>query len=120
MDTQAPLSPVLQYIAASPQAVQPLLHRIRELILAEAPQAAERIAWGMPTYTGKHNLVHFAAHKAHLGFYPGADAMVHFAPQLPEYKTSKGAIQFPYSKPLPEALIQSIVRYRVLEDAAGR
>lgn len=45
------------------------------------------------------NLIHFAAQKNHLGIYPGAAAMEHFAPRLTEYKTSKGAVQFPY-KPL--------------------
>jgi uncharacterized protein YdhG (YjbR/CyaY superfamily) len=34
--------------------------------------------------------------KNHLGIYPGAAAMEHFAPRLTEYQPSKGAIQFPY------------------------
>ena len=58
--------------------------------------AAEKIAWGMPTYWRGRNLIHFAAHKNHLGIYPGAEAIEHFAPRLADYKTSKGAIQFPY------------------------
>jgi uncharacterized protein YdhG (YjbR/CyaY superfamily) len=106
------------YIAAAPEAVRPILHRVRALIRAAAPDAKETIAWSMPTFRGRYNLVHFAAHKAHLGLYPGAEAMVRFQDALKEYKTSKGAIQFPYAKPLPEALITEIVLFRVAEDSA--
>ena len=108
-----------EYIAAAPEAVRPILSRARAVIRAAAPDAMETIAWGMPTFRGRHNLVHFASHKAHLGLYPGAEAMERFRYALAEYKTSKGAVQFPYAKPLPEALISDIVRYRVVEDSAG-
>lgn len=116
MDTQNTPQTIDAYIAAAPEAVQPLLHEMRALIRAAAPEARERIAWGMPTYTGRHNLVHFAAHKAHMGFYPGAEAMERFQPSLAEYQTSKGAVQFPYSRPLPKDLITTIVKFRVKED----
>ncbi len=107
-----------RYIAAAPPAVQPLLHRVRVLIRAEAPDAAEIISYGMPAYRGRRVLVYFAAAKAHLGFYPTPNAIVRFRDELAQYKTSKGAIQFPYARPLPEELIREMVRFRVQEDAA--
>lgn len=119
MDTANVPQTVDAYIAAAPEAVQPKLREMRALIRETAPAAAERISWAMPTYTGKHNLVHFAAHKAHMGFYPGAEAMERFQAELAPYKTSKGAVQFPYGHPLPGELIQSIVRFRVEEDERG-
>jgi uncharacterized protein YdhG (YjbR/CyaY superfamily) len=106
------------YIAAAPAQVQPVLHEMRALIRETAPGATERIAWAMPTFTGKHNLVHFAAHKAHIGLYPGAEAMERFQPELTQYKTSKGAVQFPYGQALPRELIQEIVHFCVLQDKA--
>ncbi len=106
------------YIASAPEAVQPILRRMRALIRAVAPDAGETITWGMPTYRGRHNLAHFAFHKAHMGFYPGAEAIVHFQSELTAYATSKGAIQFPYAEPLPEELIAKIVRFRAEEDRA--
>jgi uncharacterized protein YdhG (YjbR/CyaY superfamily) len=116
METAQPSPAVDAYIAAAPDAVRPVLREMRALIRAAAPAATERISWAMPTYTGKHNLVHFAAHKAHMGFYPGAEAMERFQAALAPYKTSKGAVQFPYGQPLPGELIQSIVRFCVQED----
>ena len=56
----------------------------------------EKISWQMPTFWKERNIIHFAAQKNHLGIYPGEKAMEHFTPQLAGYKTSKGAVQFPY------------------------
>ncbi|MFH1513645.1 MAG: DUF1801 domain-containing protein [Bacillota bacterium] len=106
------------YIASAPEAVQPILHRMRALIRAAAPDAAETLSYGMPAYKGRRALVWFAANKNHLGFYPTPSAMVRFQTELFKYKTSKGAIQFPYAEPLPEELIAKIVRFRAEEDRA--
>ncbi|MDR0936266.1 MAG: DUF1801 domain-containing protein [Oscillospiraceae bacterium] len=63
---------------------------------AAAPGATEKISWQMPTFWSGQNLIHFATFKRHIGLYFGSDAMEHFTPRLYRYKTSKGAIQFPY------------------------
>lgn len=97
-----------EYIQEQPENIQPLLHQVRETIKETLPDAKECISWRMPTYKGKRNLIHFAAFKNHLGIYPGEQAIVHFKEQLSSYKTSKGAIQLPYSKPLPLELIRDI------------
>ena len=94
-----------EYIAAQPEHIQKDLRMVRTMLLMSLKiyGATEKILWSMPTYWKGHNLIHFAAHKNHVGIYPGAEAMAHFAPSLTEYKTSKGAIQFPY-KGLSESL----------------
>ena len=99
------------YIETQAMEVQPLLHQIRNTIRTALPDAQERISWRMPTYWNGHNIIHFAAFKKHIGVYPGEKAMVHFAGRLTEYKTSKGAIQIPYDKPLPLDLIAEIARW---------
>lgn len=96
------------YIADRPEKIQPILNQVRDTIRASLPDAKERISWRMPTFWDKTNIVHFAAHKNHLGIYPGEQAMVHFSDRLKDYKTSKGAIQFPYNKPIPFDLIGEI------------
>ena len=84
------------YIASQPANLQVLLLNVRLAIKQVLPDATEKISWQMPTFWQGRNLIHFAAQKNHLGIYPGAEAMKHFMPRLTEYKTSKGAIQFPY------------------------
>lgn len=106
------------YIAAQPEAVQPQLSALRALIRTEAPGAAEKIGYGIPTYVLGENLVHFAGLKRHIGLYPGPSAIVAFRDELAEYKHATGSVQFPLDRPLPLDLIARIVRFRVAEATA--
>jgi uncharacterized protein YdhG (YjbR/CyaY superfamily) len=101
------------YICEQPEEVQPLLCKIRETIHNAAPNAIEKISWQMPTFWQGENLIHFAAAKNHIGIYPGGEAVGVFAERLTNYKTSKGAIQFPLHKPIDYTLIADITRWRV-------
>lgn len=102
-----------QYIADYPENIQKKLTQIRELISKNAPGAEECINYGIPTFRLHGNLVHFAAFKSHLGFYPGAAGIEAFADMLGDYETSKGTVQFPINKPIPVKLIKEIVQFRV-------
>ena len=89
---------------------------MRATIKAVAPGAGETIRYGIPTFTLDGNLVHFAAYKKHIGFYPASSGIRAFKKELSAYKTSRGTVQFPIDKPLPLALIKKIVRFRVAEN----
>lgn len=108
------MNEVEKYIENFPEEVQQRLTKMREIIKELAPEASERICMGIPTYDlhGKW-LVHFAGFRKHIGFYPEPEGILVFREKLTEYKTSKGTIQFPMNKPLPEELIREIVAYRV-------
>ena len=97
-----------EYISTQPEEVQPRLRLLRDTLRAALPDVQERISWGMPTYWKGHNIIHFAGAKKHIGVYPGPEAVKHFAEELREFPSSKGAIQFPHSKPLPVRLIARI------------
>lgn len=99
------------YISMQSEELWSLLNQIRNTIREALPYAEERISWSMPTYWYKQNIIHFAAFKKHIGLYPGDKAVEHFSQRLTEYKTSKGAVQFPYSKPLPLELIAEIAKW---------
>lgn len=101
-----------EYILSQPEEVQPYLHQVNNAIKDGIPEAKEKISWSMPTYWNGGNLIQFAAFKRHIGLYPGPEAVETFADKLTDYKTSKGAIQFPYSKPLPLELIGEIAAWR--------
>ena len=102
-----------EYILAQDEVVRGQLQLVRETIRAELPEAKEKISWSMPTYWQGRNILHFAAAKKHVGLYPGAAAMEHFAEKLDEkgYKHSKGAIQIPWSGELPLELIAEIAAW---------
>ncbi|MGI6051667.1 MAG: iron chaperone [Bilifractor sp.] len=101
------------YIASQRPEIQPQLREVYRVIHEVIPDAEEKIAWGMPTWKKKTNIIHFAAAKNHIGIYPGAKAVEHFSDELDrrEYKYSKGAIQIPYKKPLPLDFIREIATW---------
>ena len=106
-----------EYIDLFPEEVQQKLQGLRNVIRNALPEEAqETISWQMPTFVYHGNLVHFAAHKKHIGFYPGANGMELFREQLADYVTSKGAVQFPFEKQIPYEIIEEIVKFRVLEN----
>ena len=107
-----------EYIAQFPAEVQARLEEIRATIRRAAPQARERISYGIPTFSQCGNVVHFAAYEHHIGFYPGASGIKRFAKDLASYASAKGSVQFPLDRPVPLALIGRIARLRVAENVA--
>lgn len=104
------------YIEIFPEEVQNILLKVRRTIKKAAPDAMEAFSYGMPTFKLKgKNLVHFAGYKNHIGFYPTPSGIDNFKKELSEYKTSRGAIQFPLDSPISYDLIAKIVKYRVRE-----
>lgn len=99
------------YICIQPEKAQTYLRQVNETIRGAIPEAAEKISWQMPTYWKKRNLIQFAAFKKHIGLYPGPKAIEVFSDHLKAYKTSEGAIQFPYDQPLPLELIAQIAQW---------
>lgn len=104
-----------EYIAGYPQEVQPMLYSLRRAIIEAAPQAAEKISWGMAAFNYHGNLVLFSAEKKHIGFHPAPSAIDAFGEELKDYVCSKGTVRFPYDKPLPTALVGRMVAFRVQE-----
>lgn len=105
-----------EYIAQFPQEIQEILNKLRHVIKESAPNTEEKISYGMPTFVLNGNLVHFAAYKNHIGFYPSSTGIKTFKEELSEYKTSKGAVQFPIGKSIPYELVSKIVKFRVSEN----
>ncbi len=105
-----------EYIATFPAETQKILREMRATIKAAAPEAVEKISYQMPTFYLKGNLVHFAAWKNHIGFYPAPSGTREFERELSAYESSKGAIRFPMNQPLPLKLIGRIVKFRVTEN----
>ena len=105
-----------EYIAAFPPEVQEVLRKVRATIREAAPGAQETISYRIPTFVLKGNLVHFAAFKKHIGFYPTPTGIAKFKEELSGYESAKGSVQFPLDKPMPLALIGKIVKFRVREN----
>ena len=112
------LQTIDEYIDGFPPEVSEILQRIRTTIRESAPGAEETISYQIPTFKLNGNLVHFAAYKKHIGFYPTPSGINAFRDELSGYHCSKGAIQFPLDQPIPYDLVRRIVEFRVRENLA--
>ena len=109
-----------EYIKRFPENVQAVLSELRSVIKQAAPESVEKMSYQMPTFFYKGNLVHFAAFKNHIGFYPTPSGITAFKEELKGYKSAKGSVQFPIDKPLPLNLIKRMVEFRVKENSGKR
>jgi Uncharacterized conserved protein len=105
-----------EYIAQFSPYIQEILQRLRKVIKEVAPDAQEKISYQMPTFVLHGNLVHFAAFKNHIGFYPTPSAIEAYKDELAKYKGGKGSVQFPIEEPMPYELISEIVKFRAFEN----
>jgi uncharacterized protein YdhG (YjbR/CyaY superfamily) len=115
MSTQKKFTTIDEYIDSFPANMQAILQEMRAAIKEAAPEAEEAISYQMPTFKLNGNLVHFAAFKKHIGFYPTPSGIDAFRDELAPYGVSKGTIRFDLDKPIPLDLVQKIVIYRVVE-----
>jgi uncharacterized protein YdhG (YjbR/CyaY superfamily) len=105
-----------EYIASFPAGTQEILENVRAAIREAAPEAKEKISYGIPTFTLQGNLVHFGGYSKHIGFYPTPSGIEKFKRELSVYKGAKGSVQFPLDEPIPYDLIRQIVSFRVHEN----
>ncbi len=112
-----------EYISGFPEDIQSKLQEVRTTIHEAAPEASEAIKYAIPTFVLNGNLVHFAAFKNHIGFYPTPMGIEEFDNALSVYKQGRGSVQFPLDQPMPLALIAKIVKFKVkknLKKAEGK
>lgn len=117
VETKGMVSSIEEYVALFPPNVQAILREIRRVIKEAAPEAEEKVSYRMPTFYLNGNLVHFAAHTNHIGFYPTPSGIEAFKDELSSYKWAKGSVQFPLDRPMPFDVIKRIVEFRVKESS---
>ena len=105
-----------EYIANFDTEIQKTLNELRKFIKEEAPEATEKISYGMPTFYLNGNLVHFAAFKDHYGFFPSPSGIDNFEAELIPYRSGKGTLRFPFGEEIPWDLLRKVIRYRVEEN----
>jgi uncharacterized protein YdhG (YjbR/CyaY superfamily) len=109
------------YIHGFPPEARELLGQVRALIRAGAPEATERISYGIPTFDlGGRYLLYLGGFKQHVSVYPVTAGMTReLGDALKPYQKGKGTLQFEFGRPVPEELIRRIVQIRVGELTRG-
>lgn len=108
------------YIAAAPKAVQPLLNQLRQVIKTAAPQAKEKISYGMPSYEHHGRLAYFAGYERHVGLYGVAHVASEHDEDVTKYLEHRSTLRFPVGQELPVALIRRLIKARVEQNEAEK
>lgn len=93
-----------------------MLRQLRQIIRACAPEADERISYGMPYYSYHGRLVYFAAFTHHISLFILGKTTTLLAKELAAYKTSRATIQFPIGTRVPVTLVRKLIKARVQEN----
>ena len=106
---------VTAYIARIPEPQKSTLVQLRKTIQEIIPNAEEVISYGFPGYRLNGKVIcGFDAFKNHCSFFPHSSLVIpELEKELANYKTSKGALQFPINKPLPKALVRKLIATRL-------
>jgi len=107
-----------EYLANLPEPARSTLTHIRAVIKSVVPkETTEVISYRIPMFKYNGMLVGYAAFAKHCSLFPtGSGVIEMFAKELKGYKTSRGTIQFPSDRPLPDTLLKKIVKQRVKEN----
>jgi uncharacterized protein YdhG (YjbR/CyaY superfamily) len=111
---------VSAYIARAPKASRLKLTELRRLIMDIAPEAEERISYGMPYYDHYGRMAYFALMKGYIGLYIPSPIIADHKRELADYVTTKSAIHLPLEKKLPVALIKKLIRARIKHNKTKR
>ncbi len=109
------------YLAGLPAEQRRVLQSLRAQVTRLVPDAVETMSYGMPVFKlGGQPLLWFAGWKAHCSIYPLTDSfLAAHADELSGYRRTKGSLHFTPDAPLPESLVEKIVRARESDLAAG-
>ena len=106
-----------EYIRSFPAPTRKILKELRAAMRQAAPNASEKISYGIPTLFQGRNLVHYAAYESHIGLYGAPRSPRALDRKLTKYRTGKGTLRFPIDQPIPLDLVRVIVKRRVAENS---
>jgi len=110
-----------RYIARTPEGARGKLTELRRIIRSVAPDAEERISYGMPYYGYKGRLAYFRLSKKHIGLYVPPPVIEEHKKELKNYGTSMATVRFPLNEKLPITLIKKLVKARMKKnEEAGK
>lgn len=102
------------YLAALPEDVRSSLERVRSIVRETAPGCTERVSYGVPIFRLEQDLVGMSAQKDHCAFHTMSPSLMKaMADELKGLTLSGATIHFTPDKPLPQELMERIIRERM-------
>jgi len=106
-----------EYLAEAPEPQRTTLGHVREALRKILPDAQETISYGVPAFEMHGKAVAgYAYFKNHCSYFPHSGSVLpELADELDGYKWSKGTLQFPCDRPLPESLLRALVKTKLTQ-----
>ncbi len=110
------------YLASLPADQRAALQKLRKTIASAAPEAEEGFSYGLPAFRVRGRpLVCYGASTKHCSFFPMSPAVLRAnAGRLKGYELSKGTIRFAPGKPVPGAVVRTILKARLAELSSSK
>lgn len=101
-----------EYLANFSGETRKKLDALHKTIKDIAPEAGEKISYGIPCFTlnGKY-FIYIAGYAKHVSLYPIPAGNDSFQKELAPYVAGKGTVRFALDKPLPLPLIRKMVKF---------
>jgi uncharacterized protein YdhG (YjbR/CyaY superfamily) len=115
-------SPIEAYLAKRPADQREVLQRLRTQVSRLLPDAEESISYGIPTFKlGGRAVVWYAGWRSHCAIYPLTDSFLSaHEDELAGIARTKGSLHFTPDAPLPERIVEGLVRARLADLEAER
>lgn len=104
------VSSVEEYILNNHHGHEEFLRELTGVIREAIPEAAKKIAWGMPSWHKYKYVIHFDAYRDHVNVYVGPVITEMFKERFPEFSYTTRGIQLYYDKELPRELITDMAK----------
>jgi uncharacterized protein YdhG (YjbR/CyaY superfamily) len=106
-----------EFLAGLEEPQRGALERVRDIAQRVAPDASQGKSYGMPAFRiAGRPLLGFTISSRHLSVHPfSPDVVAAVAADLEGFSLSKGTIRFTPETPLPEPVIEHLVRLRLAE-----
>ena len=109
-----------EYITQAPKELQNKLKELRAVIRKTAPEANEKISYGMPYYGYLGRLAYFRLSKNHIGLYVPTPVIEEHRHELKGFETAKATVRFPLNKKLPVAIINKLIMAQIKKNEANK
>ena len=104
------------YILQNPPEIQLILIQLRAMVRKAAPEAREKISYGIPAFEQNGIILWFGAFKDHISIFPPINGDAELQKEAARFANDKGNLLFYYNQAIPFELIERVISQKVMQN----
>ena len=104
------------YILQNPPEIQLILIELRAMVRKAAPEAREKISYGIPAFEQNGIILWFGAFKDHISIFPPINGDAELQKETARFANDKGNLLFYYNQAIPFELIERVISQKVMQN----